>query len=99
MRTSTMIALILLLASSASLAELVEFPMTTLTGTYPGDQAERTAPFLFGHDTARIASVFLRTGGKATEGAVNCGGKEPEPWLMDVGAVIVDPGTGGWWTA
>lgn len=91
--------LILMTTAAAAEDQLIEIPFTTLTGTYPGDQAERTAPFLLNHDPARIASVFLRTGGSATEGAVYCGGKEPEPWLMDVGAVIVDPVTGGWWTA
>lgn len=101
MKILPVLVIMLSFAALSAVAEdqLVEISFPTLTGNYPGDQAERTAVFQFHQDPALITSVFLRTGGKATEGAVYCGGKEPDPWLMDVGAVIIDPRTGGWWTA
>lgn len=98
MRSSMMIVLILLLAATTALAELVEFPLTTLTGTYPGTQPERTEAFVFNMDPAMVNGAFLRISGTMQEGTIVCDGMT-SPYPMEVGGTLPDPTTGGWWWA
>jgi hypothetical protein len=98
MRSFSMIVLILLLTASASLAELVEFPMTTLTGTYPGTEPERTEAFVFNMDPAMVNGAFLRIAGTMYEGSIVCDGMTG-PYPMEVGGIMPDATSGGWWWA
>lgn len=98
MRTVSMITLILLLAAPAALAELVEFPLATLTGTYPGTDPEKTETFVFNMDPALVDGAFLRIAGTLHVGTIVCDGMEG-PYPMEVGGSMIDSTTGGWWWA
>jgi hypothetical protein len=78
-------------------AELVEIPLTTLPGAYPGSEPERTEVFAFPWDPAAVHGAYLRVVGTLEEGAVVCDGVTL-PYPMEVYASMLDDG-GGWWSA
>ncbi len=93
----SVLILILVCGAAAAHAELVEIPLTTLNGTYPGGDPERTEIFAFPWDPAAVDGAFLRVAGTLTEGAVVCDG-DTVAYPMEVGGSMFDDG-GGWWSA
>jgi len=94
----TILVLILLVFALPCAAELVEIPLTTLPGVYPGTGAERTEDFAFLMDPANVLGAFVRIVGVETVGVIECEGS-PEPYPMEIGAYLRDETTGGWWSA
>lgn len=90
--------LILLTWALPCAAELVEIPLTTLPGAYPGDQAERTEEFVFAMDPAAVQGAYVRIVGVETVGSIECEGV-PEPYPLEIGAYMRDGTTGSWWSA